>query len=95
MAYRLRLEVEAVDAAVRALDLLHRLDVAMLGLDTARREDGFLVHLSYDAANEDAARHIAVRIGQIVGVRASEMLAPCCPEAGDPPQVALSLPSAC
>ena len=74
MAYRLRLEVHGVEAAIRALDLLHRLDVAMLELETARRDDGFLVHLSYEATGQDAARHIAVRIGQIVGVKTVELV---------------------
>lgn len=74
MAYRLRMEVQDVEAAIRALDLLRRLDVEMFELETARREDGFFVHLSYDACGEEAARHIAVRMGQIVGVSAAEMV---------------------
>ncbi|MEP9355491.1 hypothetical protein ABLE93_18060 [Xanthobacter sp. KR7-65] len=74
MAYRLRLEVHGVEAAIRALDLLRRLEVPMLGMETARTQDGFLVHVSYEAAAEDAARHIAVRIGQIVGVATAELL---------------------
>ncbi|QTL04771.1 hypothetical protein J5J86_05450 [Aquabacter sp. L1I39] len=74
MTYRLRLDVVSVDAAIRALDLLRRLSVEMLELETAKRNDGFLVHLSYEAESEQAARHITVRIGQIVGVTAAEML---------------------
>ena len=76
MAYRLRLEVHGVEAAIRALDLLHRLDVAILELETAKNANGFLVHLSYDAPGEEAARHIAVRMGQIVGVSTAEMVPP-------------------
>ena len=76
MTYRLRLDVVSVDAAIRALDLLRRLGVEMLELETAKRNEGFLVHLSYDAASEQAARHITVRTGQIVGVNAAGMLSP-------------------
>ncbi|MBA4790680.1 MAG: hypothetical protein H2042_13355 [Rhizobiales bacterium] len=94
MAYRLRMKVQGVDAAIRALDLLRRLDVDMLELETARREEGFLVHLSYDATGEDAARHIAVRIGQIVGVSAAEMVPHGAREPG-PFAAALPLLPAC
>jgi len=74
MAYRLRLEVLGVDAAIRALDLLNRLDVPMLELETARQQQGFLVHLAFEAPSAQAAGHIAVRIGQMVGVSAAEMV---------------------
>lgn len=74
MTYRLRLEVHGVEAAIRALDLLHRLDVPMLELETARQANGFLVHLAFEAANAQAASHICVRVGQIVGVAAAEMV---------------------
>ncbi|WP_127088948.1 hypothetical protein [Aquabacter cavernae] len=94
MAYRLCMKVQSVDAAIRALDLLRRLDVDMLELETARREEGFLVHLSYDACGEEAARHIAVRMGQIVGVSTAEMVTGHMPEPG-PFATALPLRSAC
>ncbi len=73
MTYRLRLEVQSVDAAIRALDLLNRLDVPMLELETARQPHGFLVHLAFEAPSAQAARHIGVRIAQLVGVMAAEM----------------------
>lgn len=74
MTYRLRLEVQSVDAAIRALDLLNRLDVPMLELETARQPHGFLVHLAFEAPSVQAARHIGVRIAQLVGVTAAEMV---------------------
>lgn len=72
MSYRLRLEVVSVQSAIRALDLLRRLDMAMLDMETTRTQSGFLVHLAYDAPDEAAARQVAVRMGQIVGVVACE-----------------------
>lgn len=103
MAYRLRLDVVSVDAAIRALDLLRRLGVEMLELETAKRNDGFLVHLSFEAESEQAARHITVRIGQIVGVTAAEILSPTADEVeplhvkacARPARSAPSLPNRC
>lgn len=87
MSYRARMEVLSIGGAIRALDLLHRLDVPMLDMETARQERGFLVHLSYDAPGEEAARHICVRMGQIVDVIA-EMMVPGAPRGSLFPVVA-------
>ena len=82
MSYRLKLKVLSMQSAIRALDLVHRLDVGLLAMETAREDTGFLAHFTYEAPGDEAARHIAVRIGAIVGVVTAELAAPEAPAVG-------------
>lgn len=75
MPYRLRLELESIQCAIRALDILHRLNVYAVELETTVEDTGgFVLLLQFDIEDCALAQHIVVRLSQIVGVATAAMV---------------------